>query len=400
MLQILFILFIGPLFADLQIGEFKTSNGLTAEFKQAKSMSFKTDDGIILKGGMFGPGTPQSPPTILVPGYASSAAYYGATSTIIAANGVTAYAYSLAGQGQGELRSAYSRQRQDYPGQFSIDRHMNDLMDLIDAVYERHRQAVVLAGHSMGGLIVRGANTGIDLSTDNHRINPRLRARLKKQVKEGKVFNSPSPVISKLSDFDLKLTFGEKWQITKGQFIILHMIPLITRLGDNVIVRGLQSAAASLPLVDLITSVGLRASDFILSDVVASADFRGSRVYESLRTASTQRLERDTVEDLKRYIHQGFLTRQGFDLAEAYLDADTVDKRFPLEIISGEKDILGLKRFNEREAKHLGYRHRINGMTHMSGFFGVSAITTAEIILNAVDSEREWDFEGYCRYMF
>lgn len=398
MLHIILSLLVLPLFADLNITEFQTSRGVPNSILQSERIGFTRPDGIILKG--FSLGAQSGSPIVLVPGYFSSAAYYADVANILANNGLKPYAYSLAGQGQGELRSGYNRQRQEYPGQFSFDRHVNDLIAFIEAVYEIHQKPVILVGHSLGGLLVRAVSVGPSLEDKVHKISPQLRSRLQKMVARGIVVNSPSPVISNLEQFDLSLSLTEKWQLTKGQFIILKAIPLIAKLTDNPIFREARHHAASLPLINLITSLGLKASDFLMSDVFSSSDFRGSNMYDSFSKAASDRVEKDTVTDLKRFIAEGFTSRLGFDYAKAYLDKSTVSKRPPLTVVSGKIDILGPERFNLVETSHLGYTHVINGMTHMSGFFGASAATLAEIIFNEVDPNNQWDLNATCKYVF
>ncbi|MCB0347341.1 MAG: alpha/beta fold hydrolase [Bdellovibrionales bacterium] len=398
MLHILWTLLSLSLFADINVANFQTARGVPTSLQEAKSIHFTRPDGIILKG--FTLGAKNSNPVVLVPGYFSSAAYYGDVAAILANNGMKPYAYSLAGQGQGELRSGYSRQRQDYPGQFSFDRHINDLIAFIEAVYQIHKKPVILVGHSLGGLLVRAVSTGPDIKDGSHKISPQLRAKLQRMVAKGIVVNSPSPVISKLENFDLSLSLSEKWKIAKGQFIILNAIPVLAKLTDNPIFKEFRYRASSLPLANLVTSIGLRAADFVLSDVVMSADFHGSNVADSFSTAASERLEKDTVNDLKRFITEGFTTREGLDIATAYLNQNTAAKRFPITIISGSKDILGLERFNTVEASHLGYPHIINGMTHMSGFFGASAPTLAEIILTEINPKKKWDLTQACQLVF
>lgn len=399
MLNTLFFLLFLPLYASLKISEFPHTRGLPESLKQAKLLEFSPqNDELKLKGAIMGPA--KGDPVLFSHGYYGSAGYWADVGIPVANNGFRVYMPSLRGMGQGVLRSNFSRPRGGYERHFGLDEMIRDHIELIDAIYNKHKKPIIWVGHSLAGVIIRAVSTGPMLEGEKHYFSEELRARLRKQIKLAIIYKSPSPVISNAEILGIEIGLKEKWQLIKGQMIITSILPSIAAIKDNALFRNAEALASYAPMVDLITSLGLRVSDFFLSDVMASRDLQGSRTFESFTTSTAERLEKDIVKDLRRIIREGFRTRRGLDLGSAHLDPSTIDSRFPMLIVSGKKDILGLSRFNQIEADLLKLRHIISGYSHMEGLIGLSAATTAEIILREIDPERDWDLSNTCKLIF
>lgn len=374
----IFFFYIQSFSQELLFQDFQKPKDLPESFQKAEQIQLLRPDGIILKGAVLGP--KNGDPILLSPGYSGSAAYMSELAELLADKGFRVYSYSLRGKGSGELRSNYRNQKNLFEGQFSFDQMVPDKIAFIEAIYQLHKKPLIIAGHSLSGLVIRAVSTGLVIQEDRHRIDNRLRIKMKKMVKKAVLIKSPSPLITKMDEFEIKMSLKEKANFVKAQQIITRVLPTLSKAKQSLVGKFFGAISRKIPFKNQMASGFLELTDFLLSDVIASSDLKGSKTFHSIRTALAERIEADIIDDIRRFSNEGFITRKGLDMAEAYFDLSTLDQRFPIELISGSKDILAPERFNRMEADIFRAPHRFVGESHMSGLFGKSARRLAKII--------------------
>lgn len=317
------------------------------EMENYREFNVKLKDSMHLMGFSVGP--KEGVPIILVGGIASNVSYYVTLTQQLVRQGFKVYAYNHRGHGQREMHSTFTEDG-DLDRTF-FEYLVSDFRVVLKKVSQENSRKAVVVGHSLGGLILRAAETGLTLKNKTPTFDARLNESFRKQVAFKALVASPTPLPNGFTEDD-EVNYEQKLRSNIFERIKQYSVMAKLNQNYNYFIDGLLNV----PITPRLFKKAL--SWFGSAEQKQTLDF-SLITFEEFKTLILEGGSIEPPHMLLKQLDHWLHTREIYfkknykqaNLTEKYADTDI--KRVPTLYVVAKGDYLTPKLPSQYEVQHL-----------------------------------------------